>query len=133
MKKVELNVGMNIGTLGSLDYNKTKARILEMYGTFAKDIECQLQEGSYTNSEGVTQIEPTIVVSMQVDVTNNSKELVQTTANLCNDTFQECIAMLIHFEYTDNKGILIYNRDYRGTMQDFDIQYFLNFKNVAKS
>ena len=131
MRKIELNVGMNIGTLGKLDFEKTKDRIIELYGGLKAnntEILCQLREGKY-ESNGVLQIEPTIVVKIYVDffVEELATILFDTTKILCKDTFQESIAVLVHYETIESNGVLIYNDNYKGTMQWFDEDYFLNY------
>jgi hypothetical protein len=131
MTKIELNVGLKIGTLGILDFNKTKARILELYSSLQADdseIYFQCQEGKYL-SNGITKREPTMVVELFVAYREDIAEaLLNTTKILCKETFQECIALFITFLYSDPKGVLVYNENYRGTFQDFDMQYFLPYK-----
>ena len=131
MTKIELNLGMNIGTLGSLDFEKTKARIIELYSGLQADdseIYCQYQEGVYT-SNGITQKEPTIVVELFVSYREDIAEVLYTTTKiLCEETFQECIAVFITFIHSAPKVVLIYNDNYKGTIQEFDIQYFLPYK-----
>jgi|688.fasta_scaffold928400_1 hypothetical protein len=131
MTKIELNVGLKIGTLGILDFNKTKARILELYSSLQADdseIYFQYQEGKYL-SDGITQTEPTMVVELFVAYREDIAEaLLNTTKILCKETFQECIALFITFLHSDPKGVLVYNENYRGTFQDFDMQYFLPYK-----
>jgi hypothetical protein len=87
-----------------------------------------LREGKY-ESNGVLQIEPTIVVKIYVDffVEELATILFDTTKILCKDTFQESIAVLVHYESIESNGVLIYNDNYKGTMQWFDEDYFLNY------
>jgi hypothetical protein len=131
MTKIELNVGLKIGTLGILDFNKTKARILELYSSLQADdseIYFQYQEGKYL-SDGITQIEPTMVVELFVAYREDIAEVLYTTTKiLCEETFQECIAVFITFIHSAPKGVLIYNDNYKGTIQEFDMQYFLPYK-----
>jgi hypothetical protein len=131
MTKIELNVGLKIGTLGILDFNKTKARILELYSSLQADdseIYFQYQEGKYL-SDGITQIEPTMVVELFVAYREDIAEVLYTTTKiLCEETFQECIAVFITFINSAPKGVLIYNDNYKGTIQEFDMQYFLPYK-----
>lgn len=133
MVKITLNVGMNIGDIGTLNLTKTKERITKLYAPLVArntQIEFQKTISSYTTESGV-QKEPTIVVQFTAD-NGFASEVYEITKTLCIDTFQECIALYIEFEYIDNKGLLVYNPNYKGIWQDFDMKYFKKFKKSKK-
>jgi hypothetical protein len=80
----------------------------------------QIAEGRYEENT-----EPTLIVEFYAD---NAKieNLPTLTKDLCIETYQDCIPILVNFIEIEPFGWLVYNPNFGGQRYDFDHKYFLH-------
>lgn len=112
MKKVVVNIGLNIGA--EEPKQQLSRTLTSLLGYYALDKVRTDEEGVYKGSG-----ERTLIACFEASCLGTLKEALEY---LCSDLKQECIACKVN-----GVGAIVFNTNYEGERFEFNEEYFINF------